>query len=399
MSLPMSRRLGLAWIGLLALPALPAAAAGFATGADSVFIGFDSSVVANGQLIALPQLDVGFNGSAAKPFVMDTGSTGIVVSPDNYTLQPGAQPIGPGQITYNSSGRTLSGYYYSTTVAITDGTHSASASVPVLLVDTITTCPAGGSCTVNNNPTGVAMFGVGFGQEPAGQPYGTPDKNPFLHITQIDGQSASASQGYIVTSTGVFLGLTAANTAQFAPANQVSLGWNATYSDWNRTPVTLTAGGATGPGTLLPDTGISYMFVQPALGAVVQTIPTTDATGPCASVSCAAPGETFVIAIGSDPNNPAFTYSVTIAPGSTGAPIAQPIAPEYVVPLTPAAPSPAFSTVNTGFHFYNAVNYAYDYQNGVVGFVSNSVPEPMSATLLGAGLLGLFGLGRRRGGR
>jgi len=376
---------------LLTLP-LAARASTFATATDSVFLTYAGNV-AGGQLIGSPQLNVGFNSGGSHVFTMDTGSTGIVVTPDTYTYAQGATPGPAGQIVYTSSGKVLNGHYYDSTVVFGGGGHTATASVPVLVVDSISCVPNARDCTPNANPTGVAMFGVGFGQEGSGQPQGTPDKNPFLNITQIDGNAAAPSKGYLVTSTGVSVGLTAANTAQFAPSSQVGLTWSNTLNDWERTPIYTTAGGITGPGTLLPDTGVQYMYLTPYTGANVQTIADGVATYPCTQFGpCAAPGQTITIAIGTSQQNPAFTYSITIAPGTNGAPIAQPIAPEWVTVLQDASQT----FVNTSYHFYNAVNYAYDSTNGVVGFVSTiPVPEPMSGLLFGTAALGLLGLSRR----
>jgi len=394
MMVPGLRRGPITLMAILPLLALPLAAGAktFSTATDSVFLTYAGNV-AGGQLIGSPQLNVGFNGGGSHVFTMDTGSTGIVVTQDNYTFAQGATQGAAGQIIYTSSGKILNGHYYDSTVVFGGGGHTATASVPVLVVDSITCVPNSRDCTPNSSPTGVAMFGVGFGQEGSGQPQGTPDKNPFLNVTQIDGNNASPSKGYLVTSTGVTVGLTAANTTQFAPSSQVGLNWSSLLNDWERTPIYATAGGVTGLGTLLPDTGVQYMYLTPFTGANVQKIASGVATYPCTQFGpCAAPGETITIAIGSDQQNPAFSYSITIAPGTNGAPIAQPIAPEWVTVLQNGSSTFA----NTSYHFYNAVNYAYDSTNGVVGFVSSTaVPEPMSGLLLGSAALGLFGLSRR----
>jgi len=68
-------------------------------------------------------------------------------------------------------------------------------------------------------PTGIAYMGVGFGREHDGQPQGTPDKNPLLNLTAIDGtpiQPGTYRAGYVVTPSGVHVGLSAANSHDFA---------------------------------------------------------------------------------------------------------------------------------------------------------------------------------------
>jgi hypothetical protein len=226
-------------------------------GNTSVFIPFVNAAPDGGPLPTSPVIAAGFNGGAQIDFTMDTGSTGIVVTPDNFTPPAGQTPIGPGSITYTSSGIVLQGHYYTTQVNIGSGSHAATATVPVLLVDSVTCVANARDCTPNDHPTHTAMFGVGFGQEAAGQPFGTPDKNAFLNVTAIPGGGALPTRGYVVTPAGVFLGLTAADTQGF---NLMTLSYDSTYSDWQRAGVSVTVGGSTGRGTVLNDTGVGYMY-------------------------------------------------------------------------------------------------------------------------------------------
>lgn len=203
-------------------------------------------------------------------------------------------------------------------------------------------------------------FGVGFGQEKAGQPNGTPDKNAFLNVIKINGAAVTSfAKGYVITPQGVTLGLTAANTAGFRFAK---LEPNPPYGDWKRIPATITANGVSGPGTMLTDTGISYSYLTPPTGASVATIPVETARGKCVQFKpCAAPGTVISVAVG-DPASPALSYSITI--GAEGIPV-------------PAASAPGWVTVNvrglspflnTSYHFFNVFNYVYDFADGIVGF-------------------------------
>jgi hypothetical protein len=73
-------------------------------GTTSVFVPYANSQ-SNPDLVKSPKINLGFNGSGHHvPFVMDTGSVGIIASPDHFTPAPGAQNLGPGRQYYSSSG-------------------------------------------------------------------------------------------------------------------------------------------------------------------------------------------------------------------------------------------------------------------------------------------------------
>ena len=345
------------------------------------------------QLTASPELAVGFDGNPSHMFTMDTGSTGIIVGTNRFDTT-GKTPIGSGSQTYTSSGIVLSGDFYMASVKIGTDASYAIAQVPILVATSQTCLPNARNCTASNNPQ-PAMFGVGFGQEAASQPDGIPSHNAFLNIVNINGTAVTPgapgspgnlTSGYIVTSTGVTLGLTAANTQGF---NLVPLVWNDTHnssSDWNRAPATLTIAGYTGIGTVLADTGVPSMYVTPPQGS---NVPTTGTTVLCLYAPCAAAGVSVVVDIGL-PGSPIASYSFTI--GTDGGPVAGSTlaAPEFVT-VDPAAPD---TFVNTTYHFFNAFNYAYDYVDGVVGI--QAVPEPPALTWMGGALLVLPGLRRWR---
>jgi hypothetical protein len=132
----------------------------------------------DGQIGTPPQIGVSFGDSRAlTPFVMDTGSVGIAVSTDIY--KPTGPSLGPGSITYTSSGKIEEGYYYNASVNLFNGGKIvATADVPILSVDAIACLPDPRNCTPTDHPTGVSQMGIGFGQESAGQPNGTPAANP-----------------------------------------------------------------------------------------------------------------------------------------------------------------------------------------------------------------------------
>jgi len=63
------------------------------------------------------------------------------------------------------------------------------------------------------------MMGIGFGRESSNQQPGTPDYNPFLNLRFILQNGVITElpldwcNGYVVTRTRIFLGLTSSNTA------------------------------------------------------------------------------------------------------------------------------------------------------------------------------------------
>ena len=95
----------------LALGALPAAAAspspygGYEQGA---FLAYLNAPASGGDLTEPPRLRISF-GARSYAVVMDTGSTGIVVSADKIPNVDRLPSLGPGRLTYSSSGRIMIG--------------------------------------------------------------------------------------------------------------------------------------------------------------------------------------------------------------------------------------------------------------------------------------------------
>jgi hypothetical protein len=314
---------------------------------------------AQSKLTSLPHLPISVNGGPVVSAVMDTGSTGLVLAADSFPLPPHARSLGVGTRGYSSSGNIENGNFYLAQITVGTGAATLTAIVPALRVTSITCEPHARDCTPTSHPVGVALMGVGFGQSSPTQPDWGPGLNPLLNASAIGGHAVTQpASGYLLTRTGVTVGFAPSEVADF---RTVKLTWNSLYKDWVRPPITVTGAGWSGTGQVLTDTGLSYMFVRPPVGAHVAT---TGATPSCRFARCAQAGDSFHFAIGNDPAHPAAAYTVTIGP--EGKPDAGLASPPWVTVLRPNAEDGVY--VNTSFHFLNAFDYFYDFDAGTTGY-------------------------------
>ncbi len=315
------------------------------------------------------RLDGPLGAYAPPPVVMDTGSTGVVISaadlpgwsPDKAKAYP------RGWEFLSSSKRLWVGHWVPTSVAFVDagGAELARAQVPILVVDIEHKCPgydvktSPGTCAAPkatiNMPKGIAYMGVGFGREGNGQTQGTPQKNPLLNLAAIDGRpiaSASYRRGYVVTRDGVHVGLTPANTGGFRYVKLGQQGPNGAM-DWPQAPMQVAAGGLPAqPGALLIDTGIPTMYLGVADPAALQTQTQTNNNDKSQS-TVLAPGQTVTITV---PTAPVTTLAFTTGQGDA-------VAPTQVLVNSPMPT--AF--VNTGRHALRRVDVLFDADGGWFG--------------------------------
>ena len=325
---------------------------------SNLYSGFSTIEIpfANGPIRSehVPEIRLKLKGAAARRFGMDTGSTGIVVAAEHYQPGSGDTNDGPGRIIYNSSGRVLHGTHYTTDVEIlhNDARPAATARVQVLRVESITCLRNARDCEPNPRPRGVAFMGVGFDRGAAqGTDSGssaTAPRNPFVNLVSLASGAAVSSirPGYIVTRTGIHLGMSTALTRNFAfvklsPRGTTSAGG---LPQWNAAPLTVSVDGRTGSGTSLPDTGINYMFLSPPPGSPL----VHGARVPAGTkIEIWLPGQ----------GGPAAFYQVTV--GDRG----NPMHPERVeVVRDPGV------FVNTGRMFFEGFDYLYDAVGGYVGY-------------------------------
>lgn len=335
-------------------------------GTTSIFIPY-ANAGTNQDLSDSPTVNLGFNGTGKHvEFIMDTGSVGIVASPDIFTPARGAKYLGPGQLTYSSSGKIENGSWWTATQQFYDGDGKlvATANVPVLLVSSITCTDDARSCQATTNPTHIAVMGIGFARESSQQPRGTPNYNAFLNLQSVlqnevlERLPSNWCNGYIVTPTGVHLGLTAANTANAAFV-KLQL-WpscsTATLNEWTAAPMTLKANGVSGNGNVLMDTGVDAGFLTPPPGAYLGTLVDCPAS---TLHECLPDGDVIEVFLPNE-TNPVAYYKFTV--GDNGNKM-QPVGVHEV----PGADI----FFNTSRHFLGGINVIYDNTNGYVGYLWN----------------------------
>ena len=342
-------------------------------------------------------------GKSPTKFVVDTGSTGIIVTPDNFTPGPNDRAVGTGSQFYSSSGLLSTGTFYETNVVINNtatvaspgvpsvaGAALATAKVTVLLVTNQTCTIAGRSCTPSTNPTGVAYMGVGFdrGASSINPPAAYNNTNPFINITSLQSGSSISTlrPGYLITNSGVTLGLS--NTADVNGNNPssnfafVKLTPNGANSGqpapaWQQAPMTITVGGVTGSGQVLPDAGIGYSFLTPPPGYTLATSPCPNPPGGGNCITTASGAQIQVFLPGQSTPQPA-NYSYTL--GVAG----NPLNPNNTVEVIPNGSI----FLNTGRQFFQGFDYLYDPIGGFVGYAWAGASGAIGQVTAGLSLTG-----------
>lgn len=291
-----------------------------------------------------PSLGLSFGRDIVRA-TMDTGSTGVVVAATTIPGFASLPSLGPGKLTYTSSGRVMIGQWVVTPLTLhgADGTVARIDPVPVLGVTRVECLVNARNCTPSASPRGIAMVGVGFAREADQQSQSTPDKNPLLHLN-TDG--LPYRPGYVVTRYGVHVGLTRANTE--GEFRYFKLAPDPAYNDWAPIPACIAVAGRQPPacGTMLIDTGVSTMYM---------TVPSTQAP---VGAKTLPPQQEVAIALGdASSSSPLYTFR-TDDPEST-------MAPNAVVLRVSDTAAPF---VNTSVNFLNGYDYLYDAGEGFIGF-------------------------------
>lgn len=217
------------------------------------------------------------HSSQAYPFQasVDTGSMGVVVGAKMLGLDAAALSKYPKGDSYlSSSGVYWEGYLIPTSdVDLTFTAANVLSKVPVLAVyeSSICTswqgaagCKPGSKTNITEWPEHLRYLGVGFGRWSAASP-DLPNKNPLLNVHSIDGVAVNAQNmhsGYVLTSSGVHIGLTSANTQDFV-STPLDITGSGVYNDWAAPQVALAVDNSEWSyGSALFDTGISFSYVK-----------------------------------------------------------------------------------------------------------------------------------------
>jgi hypothetical protein len=290
-----------------------------------------------------PSLGISF-GERMHTATMDSGSTGVVVAAAMIPGFHNLRSLGAGKLTYTSSGRVMLGQWVSTPMVIhgAEGTQARIVAMPVLAVTRVACLRQARNCTPNDNPTGIAMIGIGFAREADAQSQSTPDKNPFLHL---DAEGRAYRRGYVLTPRGVHIGLTEPNTR--GEFRYFKLDRDDARGDWSPVPACISINGRkpAACGSMLVDTGVTTMYL---------TVPAAQAAPGQRGLP---PGTEVTVSLGAATSaTPLYTFRTGDAVSG--------MAPKGVT-LRVAAAKPF---VNTSVNFLNGYDYLYDFDAGYVGF-------------------------------
>jgi hypothetical protein len=321
--------------------------------ATGLFLRYLNAPPPSGDLHQPPHLMLSFGGRRLQA-VMDTGSTGVVVS---ASAIPGFEQLpkdGPGKLTYTSSGRIMRGMWVRVpvTIAGANGASVTTRPLPVLAVTIIDCIEYARSCTPRDDPRHVAMIGIGFGRGSGSEAQGSVEKNPFLNLSEPS--APGLHHGYLVTRDGVQIRVPATVApAGFAIAH---LKRNEETGDWSGAPACIAiADNAPACGTVLPDTGLALMFLALPADQIErrELPPGSDRTLP--------PGTKVTITLAAATPTTNATAAYSFATGD----VDNPLAPRRVI-LVGHGDRPTF--VNTGVHVLNGFDYLYDADEGIVGY-------------------------------
>ncbi|MBN8897694.1 MAG: hypothetical protein J0H35_05840, partial [Rhodospirillales bacterium] len=392
-----------------------------ATGSQSTFLHYLGVGLTSGST-ALPSSIASVSQSLGNSWTVDTGSEGMVITANRLYLNYGIDYASFNQpsnqtMSYTSSGRSYTGFWQNLNVGLYSATANGSASraatsaqMPVFIgtryTDGSTTasyagCPS--SCSTTT-PGTLEQFGIGFGRGYPNNGYPLPQgraiSNPLLNLTSVtNGDLATMAPGYVVSPTGLQLGLTPAqlpNTTfvKLLPiqvtgqTNTTAYRIAATASDWQTPAMAMTISGAGGSGngtfygTILVDTGLANMelgngvsqyfalrYAPPAPASTIQVyLPgIADGPGQPATYTLVYQGECTAASPG------------TCAPGAwtnpTGLSPIYPVntinAPTDGIAIVPQSTS-AEPTINTGSQFLNYFDIVYDPVSGFIGYTTTA---------------------------
>ncbi|WP_371182568.1 hypothetical protein [Xanthomonas sacchari] len=327
---------------------------------------------------------------------VDTGSTGVVVPLSDALRSAWDASSTPGYIFYSSDGKYHPGKYVDVPMRLgisADGKRAAArvdritvlaaqctcdvasvAQPPKPLAQVPATCAGYNGSPALSSTTQVlrdcSTIAPGFGMMGVGYDRGVDAaRNPFLNLAQMRAQRMSP--GYIVGAKGITLGVSKQALTGFALVPLQRGAATATApSDWQAPTACASFPGSGSDyrvcGKLLPDTGVSYMMlnpvVPPATPASLQQ--TVQLAGHATRV---VPDATQLrLDVVDARGQPVFGYGFAVGDGKAAT-------PDSVQWRGPLKTPPAH--INSGRHLLAAGDYAYDAVCGHAGFRAVS-PAP-----------------------
>jgi len=387
---------------LLAGSALAAGDRNVLPAAGGAFLTYVNNPASRGAIEKSPELKISVGGNASVAAVMDTGSTGIVISEDAIVDASQLIRKGDDSITYSSSGKIMSGWRAEGVVTITgaNGQGITTETIPMLVVTRISCVKNARHCQDGQSISGIAMIGIGFGREGTnGSGAFTPERNPFLHVA---GQAGELRSGYVVTRQGVQVGVTPQQVSGTDFALTHLQRDEAHPGDWQPQSVAMTLTGTElAVGTVLVDTGVSDMYLtlpyDMTAGKTVEAceVRHTGRIGYGAEACAQLQGEAsdaddftswtslapkaglaIGISTGSGAADLSASYGFAVGDGGATTPNRVLLVGNLAAPVADEAAKTPF--VNTSVKLLNGFDYLFDGDDGLIGYHPDPAPAPSS---------------------
>jgi hypothetical protein len=287
-----------------------------------------------------------FGPGVHHPFVVDTGSVGIV-APESE-LPRSVKKAAPGSIQYTSSGLLVEGFWTEPIDVVLD-VSGAIAHVPVFAA-TSSTCvkPSSNPCTPGTLPR---IMGIGFGRP---ESYASPDRNPLIQIRNLPSGKPS---NYRITHSGIELGIENApniegmHTIHLKSFTRYGLS-EQSVTDYKTPGGTIREnGGLPQQVSILIDTGITDALVALNIGEPSTCVPLPPAPGAKCTVRS---GTKFALAMLDGAANLSFIAGDSAATTPSAA---------HWIHINPSEGN----FINTGIHPLARFDIFYDYTNGLFG--------------------------------
>jgi hypothetical protein len=325
-------------------------------------------------------INASIGGGNSSKFMIDTGSTGIVVARQYLgkdIIETGKQF----RFEYSSSHNTYEGFWVLASVTFSPPTLSSSVdsvlkqsksvatTIPMMIRRVDKMSKPGpedqGSAPVSiTDPSqiSVRMLGIGFNRsrpcelDIGGFPI-PPDINPFLLLKEMCLEHRAMTPGYILTPNSITLGITNENSQGFEISQLVPQSPSNKDSDWLAPKISVDVPTASiqFDAWLLVDTGLHYAIVQAPSGIEPPLQPSSTNVADGQEIRLTFPGQ----------SRPTYDFIV-------GTPY---VAPDWVSWRHDLHNGVPF--INTSRHALSQCDYLYDAKTGRLGFRARASVDSM----------------------